>query len=836
MLAFDRFDALTYTGTISGTGALAKYGAGTLTLTGNNTYTGGTTINAGTLSVAAEGNLGATTGGLTFDGGTLQNTAAFTTQRNITLSARGGTFETQAALTANGVISGAGGLIKTGGATLTLAGANTYSGGTTIVAGTLSVAADGNLGAATGGLAFDGGTMQTTAAFTTPRNVSLSSRGGTLQTDADLTASGTISGAGALTTTGAATLTLTGNNTYTGGTFISNGALQLGNGGTSGSITGDVTNNGVLVINRSDTVSLAGVISGSGAFEQNGTGTTILTGTNTYTGATIVDAGTLEVDGAITSSSTVSVNAGATLTGAGTVDPNPVTIASGGTFAPGTRGAPGSSMTIAGNLAFQSGALYVVYLNTSSTTMANVTGTASLAGTVEADFASGTYLNSKSYDILHSAGLGGTTFGGLTTVNAPNFATSLSYTATDVFLDLTATLGTGTHLTINEQNVANALNNFFNSGGTLPPNFANVFGRTGSNLANTLQQLDGEAATGAERAAFQLTTAFLNLMPDPWAGGGSAGTAPGYTPDEQASLPSYVAEAYAGVLSAPLKQTFDHSWSVWGTGFGGSSRTNGDPIVVGSNNLTASDYGFAAGLDYHATPDTVYGFALAGGGTTWNLAQGLGGGRSDAFQVGVYAKTHIGPAYIAASLAFTNHWFNTTRTAALGNQLAAKFDGQSYGGRLEAGYRYAVRPMMGVTPYAALQAQAFHTPSYSETDLSNTGFGLSYNAIHATDTRSEIGARFDDLIMLGAMPLVLRARAAWAHDWVTNPSLGAVFQTLPSTAFIVNGAVPPKDSALTSAGVELHLTPNWTCAAKFDAEFASGAQTYAGTGTLRYTW
>ena len=66
-------------------------------------------------------------------------------------------------------------------------------------------------------------------------------------------------------------------------------------------------------------------------------------------------------------------------------------------------------------------------------------------------------------------------------------------------------------------------------------------------------------------------------------------------------------------------------------------------------------------------------------------------------------------------------------------------------GGVEAGYRYAALPTIGVTPYAALQAQIFHTPSYSETDLTGGGFGLTYNAMTATDTRSELGARFDDL-------------------------------------------------------------------------------------------
>jgi hypothetical protein len=68
-----------------------------------------------------------------------------------------------------------------------------------------------------------------------------------------------------------------------------------------------------------------------------------------------------------------------------------------------------------------------------------------------------------------------------------------------VFLTLSPALGAGTALNQNQQNVATALNNFFNTGGALPQTFMNLFGLTGGALANTLTQLDGEAATGAER-------------------------------------------------------------------------------------------------------------------------------------------------------------------------------------------------------------------------------------------------------------------------------------------------------------------------------------------------
>ena len=243
-------------------------------------------------------------------------------------------------------------------------------------------------------------------------------------------------------------------------------------------------------------------------------------------------------------------------------------------------------------------------------------------------------------------------------------------------------------------------------------------------------------------------------------------------------------------------------------------------------------------MDYHYSPDTVLGFALAGGGTNWNLAQGLGTGRSDAFMAGLYGVTHQGPFYFAGALAAADNWFTTNRIA-LGDTLTANFQGQSYAGRLEGGYRFVLPTSynaVGVTPYAAIQAQNFHTPAYSEIDLTAGGFGLSYAAMNGTDTRSELGARFEDPTLVDNMLLILRAKVAWAHDWVSNPALNASFESLPGTSFTVFGAPVPHDSALISAGAQLFFTPNWSLLAKFDGEFAAGSQTYTGSGTLRYSW
>ncbi len=243
-------------------------------------------------------------------------------------------------------------------------------------------------------------------------------------------------------------------------------------------------------------------------------------------------------------------------------------------------------------------------------------------------------------------------------------------------------------------------------------------------------------------------------------------------------------------------------------------------------------------MDYHVSADTIVGFALGGGGTNWNLASLSGSGHSAALQAGVYAFTRAGPLYGAAAFGFTNNWFNTNRTA-LGDQLHANFGGQSYGGRLEEGYRlreFLPAGLPDITPYAAIQTQDFQTPKYSENDIAGGGFGLSYASMGAVDVRTEIGSRLEEVTAIDNIPLVLRSKLAWAHDFVDNPWLNASFQSLPGTSFIVNGAPIPHNSALVSGGAELFLAPGWSILAKFDGEFAGNSQTYGGNGTLRYTW
>jgi autotransporter-associated beta strand protein/T5SS/PEP-CTERM-associated repeat protein len=164
-----------------------------------------------------------------------------------------------------------------------------------------------------------------------------------------------------------------------GTTSIAAGStLRLGTGGLAGAInTPAIANDGQIIANFTDTLTLGAAISGTGTLSKAGSGTLILSGISSYTGATTVDGGTLSVTGNISSSSGVTVNSGAMLNGTGIV-PN-VTVNNGGTLAPGLSP---SQITINGNLGMASAAIYLIQISPTVASKANVNGSATVGGTV----------------------------------------------------------------------------------------------------------------------------------------------------------------------------------------------------------------------------------------------------------------------------------------------------------------------------------------------------------------------------------------------------------------------------------------------------------------------
>jgi uncharacterized protein with beta-barrel porin domain len=418
---------------------------------------------------------------------------------------------------------------------------------------------------------------------------------------------------------------------------------------------------------------------------------------------------------------------------------------------------------------------------------------------------------------------------------------TLSYDPTHAYLNFALDFGVTPGLNVNQQNVGNALTNFFNANGGIPLAFAAL-------TPAGLSQVSGETATGTQQATFDAMNLFLGLLTDPFIDGRSGpspspGGATPYADDGDNSL-AYAAKKAAGDAFAKIptkaigarNDLLDPHWSVWGAAYGGGSSTDGN-AALGSNSSTARAFGFVAGADYRISPATLAGFALAGGGTNFAV-NGFGNGRSDLFQAGAFVRHTIGAAYVTGALAYGWQDVTTDRTVTVAgvDRLHAEFNANAYSGRLEGGYRY-LTPWMGVTPYAAGQFTTYSLPAYAERVLSGAGmFALNYAAKDVTDSRSELGIRTDRSFAMQNAILTMRGRLAWAHDFNTDRNISAVFQTLPGAAFVVNGAAQAHDSALTTASAEWKWLNGWSAAATFEGQFSSVTRSYAGKGVVRYSW
>ncbi len=391
----------------SGTIQLAGTGTGIVGIAGANQvdqiYDGtSVVINGGTFDLNGKSEGIARLDGY---GGIITNNAAGTTS---TLNVGNGT-NNQGNLS-NLLTAGYAGTLQNGAGVLALnkmgngvaifTGNLNHTGGTNVAAGALQIGNGSSSGSLSGNVTLASATSQLVF------NVGIAA-----------TIPAAVSGSGMVISNGSALLSLTGSNTYTGPTAINAGIVEVGNGGTTGTIgTGNITiqENTILKFNRSDALTVTALMAGGGQVEQIGAGTTTLTGISTHTGQTIVRAGTLKIDlsGSLNGSSTfventgtldvvgavnaalTTVNAGGTLRGTGVLDD--VTVL-GGTVAPG----PSSGTLTTADIAFNGSSTLLWDLDVAGTVgsgvndLLQVNGSLTLDGTLQVQplggFTYGTY-------------------------------------------------------------------------------------------------------------------------------------------------------------------------------------------------------------------------------------------------------------------------------------------------------------------------------------------------------------------------------------------------------------------------------------------------------------
>ncbi|MCP3469532.1 autotransporter domain-containing protein [Bradyrhizobium sp. CCGUVB1N3] len=583
----------------------------------------------------------------------------------------------------------------------------------------------------------------------------------------------------------------------------------------------------------------APTLAGNGEIIQDAGVTRVTADSSGFTGLAYINGGTLAVTGSLANSTAMTIQTGGTLAGDGTV---------GGTIhmydgilAPGWNGT--GTLNVQGSLVMSSASTYLVQISGTSTTSAAVTGTAQLAGTVSVQVLS-RVSSTTTYTILTgTGGVSGTFDTVLLSGTGLARNARLTYSGTSVLLTLDPGLLSPSlsGATINQRNVAAGIDNALTAGANPSNGFNALLGLTGANLNNALTQASGEHATGVQQVSFDAMDSFVGTMLDPFghlgnvgAGGGALAFADASGADGRGSA----RDAFASMQhKAPVGAEFATRWNVWAAGYGGAQNADGNAIV-GSHTTSSHAYAVAAGADYRLSPDTIVGFALGGGGTSFNLDSGLGGGHSDLFQAGAFARHYFGQTYLAGALAYGWQDVTTDRTVTIAglDRLQGRFNANALSGRVEAGHRYELS-WVALTPYAAGQATTLFLPGFSEQAVTGTNtFALAYGGKDVTASRSELGLRSDRSYSSGDTIVTLRGRTAWAHNFDVARTATATFETLPQSGFVVNGASQAHDSALLTGAAEIAWRNGFSLGGSIDSELATTRRSVVGKAVARYVW
>ncbi|MBI2740946.1 MAG: autotransporter domain-containing protein, partial [Rhodospirillales bacterium] len=632
---------------------------------------------------------------------------------------------------------------------------------------------------------------------------------------------GTITGNGALVKQGGGTLTLVGSNTYSGGTTVTGGTLQ----GDTMSLRGNILNNANVTFNQAGSGTYAGVISGTGSVALQGGGLLNLTGNNTYTGPTSVNAGTLTVNGSVTSS--VTVGPSGTLGGTGAIF-GAATIA--GTLAPGNSI---GTLNVSGNFTQTAGSIYQVEINAQGQSdRILIGGTAAIqGGMVQALAQPGAYGPSTTYTILSAASGRTGTYNGVTS-NFAFLTPSLSYDANNVYLTLALLPANGgggflmSAYTPNQKAVGYALNQSFASAtGDYATVISTLAGLSAFQGPAALSAISGEQYADFGTMNVNNSAMFMNAIGQQMAlarGAAASGS-------QRAAL-AQACDIAACEGVSPL--------SVWGSALGGVGSVTGD---YNASTATYNLGGVAAGIDYRLDPRFLVGLGV--GYTSGNLWVNGFPGKGWTNSIGVAAYGSFTQDGFYADLLGGYAWFNNQLQRQITIPGLQRTAWGSTGanqalGQVETGYRIPVYQPAGATlaPFARLQGSSVTQNAFSEWGAGSLSLNVSQQTINSL--RTLFGLDLAGALPLGAdRTLDIGLRLGWQHEFAsTTRPITAALSGAPFAAFTVYGATPQPDSAVVSLRAATSIAAATQLYLRYDGDIGSGTDSHSLSLGMRLTW
>lgn len=608
----------------------------------------------------------------------------------------------------------------------------------------------------------------------------------------------------------------------------------------------DATVSATLQVSRGTAATVADSIGGRGNLTKTGGGTLVLGGANTYTGATSVNAGTLWINGSVTSDTTV--NSGGILGGTGTIN---------GSLINSGRVAPGNSigtLIVNGTYTQDPGTVLEIEINDGGTTpgvnndLVQADSAVLNGGIVEVVAEPGTYTAGSTYRFLSSTTAIQGQFDGITD-NLSNlsavlgydfdgnlywaffqlqslaayidFAETLNQRAVATYLDQIAGGASGDLLT-----VLDGLNTLDNNPAAMRAALDSMSAQIGSTLAivglqNTtlaIQQLAGQLRAGSLGGGF--------------AGGyATLGDGPGRQ-SEPIVLVGYDHQ------NNPQMQLVCHRcnpWRGWALGYGLGGDAQSDGNAAG---LTYGMGGTLVGADRWITDFGRLGFFGGYQGTSLQLKGLAQSGLVNGGSFGSYLHNNDGFNYSTLLGGFQFNGYDTRRHVqfdGIDRLATASFSGWQGYSYFERGVAFG-GPRLTLQPYGALQYIYLRQNGFTETGADT--LNLAVGGIDTHSMRSIVGGRAQmSRVTPRGRRLSPELRAMWLHEFLdTDAVVNSTFAPIGGAGFAIQGLNLGRDWAIVGGGLRLDLASGWSLYGNYDAQVNARQTFHVGSGGLHYAW
>lgn len=763
------------------------------------------------------------------------------------------------------VITGPGGIVKTEGGTLILSGRNLYQGGTRILGGVVQVAEDSNLGDASGGLTFDGGTLATSADLETSRAIALDGAGGfDVASGRTLTLSGPVTGAGDLVKTGAGILHLTGSNAY-GDTFVEDGRLI----GTAGSIGGNIVNHGQVEFRQDGDGRFPGSIDGTGTMHKSGAGTLVLDGASSldwtvgagslaaaaarFTGNVLLDGGETALsfrdDGDAVYAGVISGSGRFSLDGTGTVlltgDSSGFAgraVVAGGTLLvgdPNGRGALGGSLEVLSGAA----------LGGSGTVGSGPGSTVAVAA--GATLSPGNSIGTLTID------------GDLVLASGSQFRVEVNPSGVDadrvaVTGDVTLEGGSVAHIGAPGTYALRSTYGILSAGGRLSGAFDGVISDFAFLDPNLIYDYD---AGTVDLALVRNDRPFASVAATPnqvataraidgigFASGHSVHDAVVQLADDdraiRAAFDALSGEIHASVKTALVEDSRflrsaanarlraalragEGGGAIWGQGFGSWGSSDGDANAAA---LDRDIGGLLLGLDGRIG---AWRAGVVGGysHSSFDAAGRMSSGSSDSIHLGLYGGTAWGRLGLRFVAGYTWHAIDMDR-AVVFSGMSERLGSDHHAGTSqlsgELGYDVALGGGTSLEPFVNLAHVDTHGDGFGE---DGGAAALSVRGGGPDVTFASLGLRGDQVLDFGGAQGLFSAAVAWRHAFGDRrPESLHAFSA--GDAFTVTGVPIARNAAVVEAGFDLRLPPRAALGLSYGGQLAGSARDHGLKGSL----